>query len=114
LTLALVVLRLILFLVLAEPGKLGEWAEGVATLLSAASASFVAIRFYSEFGLLDRQSRRMQENIEECDKKIRAIKIEQPLSSLDLGKALQQLSASMLLETAGWAELFRIRSVETG
>ncbi len=97
-----------------EQHGVAERMEDLATSLSALSAGFIAIQFYSEFGLLHRQSERMRRNMEDVLRQLAAIDIAEPLASISLAKTLQDLSTAMLLDLKGWAELFSIRAVEAG
>ena len=110
-TVGLVVVRL----VLSSSGRLctlSDLSVLSAAMLSAASAAFVALRFYAEFGFLARLSSRMWRLMSYVENELAAIDLNVPLSSLELGRTLESLSISMLQDMAGWAELFRIRAVE--
>jgi hypothetical protein len=80
--------------------------------MSAASAAFVAIRAYSEFSLLARQSARMQGLLGEAAADLDGIDIDRPLASRDIGRALFGMTTLMMQDVSGWAQLFRIKAVE--
>ncbi len=90
------------------------WIEILATFFSAASAGFVGLRAYTEFALLGRQSLYMGEVMEEFSNELDLIDLALPLASRDLGGVLHRLAMAMMLEVRGWAQLFRLKSVETG
>ena len=94
--------------------SVGKWIEASAIVISGASASFVGLRAYSEFGLLVRQSQRMEALMTEMKEEIEALDLEAPLASQRLGAVLHRLAMAMMQEVSGWVELFRLKSVETG
>jgi hypothetical protein len=83
-------------------------------VLSAASGAFVAIRTYSEFSLLARQSARMQGLLGEAASDFEGIDLDHPLASREIGRALYGLTTLMMQDVSGWAQLFRIKAVEAG
>jgi hypothetical protein len=80
--------------------------------LSAASAAFVGIRAYSEFSLLVEQSKHMLRIMKERGAEFDAIDLDQPLSSRDLGLIMYELAMEMMHDVTGWAQLFRIKTLE--
>ena len=86
----------------------------LGAFMSAASGSFVAIRAYSEFSLLARQSARMQGLLGEAADDLEGIDIGHPLASREIGHALFGLTTLMMQDVSGWAQLFRIKEVEAG
>ena len=80
----------------------------------AASATLLGIRAYAEFDLLARQSARMQRIMADAARELDALTFDGPLASNDLGSALFGVTAAMLLDIDGWAQLFRVKAVEAG
>jgi hypothetical protein len=85
----------------------------IESVLSAATAACVALRTYSEFALMARHSLHMREIMAESAVELNAIDVTLPLASRDLGAALHRLAISMMQEVGGWAQLFRLKTVET-
>jgi hypothetical protein len=86
----------------------------VGAIVSAASAAFVGIRAYSEFSLLARQSTHMLGVLNAASADLDVIGVNQPLASHELGRSLFALTTAMMLDISGWAQLFRVKNVETG
>ena len=94
----------------------GVWidvVELVGALLSATTAALVGIKAYSEFALLARQSRHMLRVLREASSDIERIPLDHPLGSCLLGRALFALATAMLADSTGWAQLFRLKTIET-
>lgn len=91
-----------------------ELCATLAACLSAASGALVGIRAYSEFSLLVQQSQHMLRILKEKEIELAAMKenISQPLASRDLGRAMYELAMEMLHDVNGWAQLFRIKTLE--
>ena len=94
----------------AEVGLVGV----VCALLPAASAGFVGIRAYAEFELLAHQSARMQAAMQAALVDLETLPLDRPLASQELGAELFAVTLSMLQDITGWAQLFRMKTVETG
>jgi hypothetical protein len=86
----------------------------LCALLPAASAAFVGIRAYAEFELLAHQSARMQATMRAAMADLETLHLDRPLASYELGAALYAVAISMLQDIAGWAQLFRMKTVEMG
>jgi len=87
------------------------WSGALAICVSAASASFVGVRAYSEFALLARQSAQMRRAMTQAEDELKAIRAETPLSSIEIGHALYSLALTMLQDVGGWARLFRMKTL---
>lgn len=86
----------------------------ICSVSPATSATFLGIRAYAEFELLARQSARMQRIMADAARELDALTLEGPLASNDLGNALFGVTAAMLLDIDGWAQLFQVKAVEAG
>lgn len=86
----------------------------LCALLPAASAGFVGIRAYAEFELLAHQSARMQAAMQAALAELDTLQLDRPLASQDLGAEFYEVATSMLQDISGWAQLFRLKVVETG
>lgn len=86
----------------------------IAAVLPAASAAFVGIRAYAELELLENQSARMASVMSEAAVRIDRLDLARPLASQDLAAEVFDVSADMLQEVGGWADLFRVKAVEAG
>ena len=86
----------------------------VCSVAPTASATFLGIRAYAEFELLARQSARMQRTMADAARQLDALTLDRPLASTDLGNALFGVTAAMLLDIDGWAQLFQAKAVEAG
>ena len=86
----------------------------VCSVAPTASATFLGIRAYAEFELLARQSARMQRTMADAARQLDALTLDRPLASNDLGNALFGVTAAMLLDIDGWAQLFQAKAVEAG
>jgi len=93
-------------------GAHSEWLRTLGALLSALSASFVALRAYSELPLLAQQSSRMIKVLKNAESEMAAIDVNEPAASRDLGHAMDALALSMMQEVTGWMQLFRLKSLE--
>ena len=90
------------------------WAAMLGACFTAASGAFVGIKAYSEFSLLVQQSTQMLRTLKEARAALGAIDIDQPLASRDLGGAMYAFATAMMRDVSGWAQLFRIKTLETG
>ncbi|WP_267360259.1 hypothetical protein [Methylobacterium sp. GC_Met_3] len=121
-TLGLVMIKLLLLWLSGDHQDAGS--EGMhaiivalgasAAVLPAIAAAFVGIRAYAELELLESQSARMAHAMSEAAVRIDSLDLAQPLASQDLAAEVFDVSAIMLQEVAGWADLFRVKNVETG
>ena len=84
--------------------------------LSAGAGAFVGIRAYSEFALLARQSTHMLRMLETVERDLAAVAlvVNQPLSSRQIGRTLYSAVGAMMQDITGWAQLFRIKTIEAG
>ncbi|MBM3550344.1 MAG: hypothetical protein FJX45_00995 [Alphaproteobacteria bacterium] len=89
------------------------WTTALAICVSAASASFVGVRAYSEFALLARQSAQMRRAMTQARADLEAIDVHAPLAARELNRALHSLALVMLQDVGGWARLFRMKTLET-
>jgi len=92
----------------------GIAAGFVAVLLPALSAAFMGIRFYAELELLADQSAQMHRLLTEAERRLRGLDLDAPLASQALGAEILRLAEAMLLDVKGWAQLFRMKTVEAG
>ena len=90
------------------------WAAMLGACFTAASGAFVGIKAYSEFSLLVQQSTQMLRTMKAARAELGSIDIDQPLASRDLGRAMYAFATAMMHEVSGWAQLFRIKTLETG
>jgi len=90
--------------------------DTLVALLPAAAAAFVSFRAYSEFELLEVQSKRMQRVMKRSAEQLRTIDLTgpAPLKSQELGAILHALAMEMLHDVGGWVQLFGIKALETG
>lgn len=90
--------------------------DSLVALLPAAAAAFVSLRAYSEFELLENQSKRMERVMERASEELEAIDVMNagPLKSQELGAALHALATAMLQDVGGWVQLFGIKALEPG
>jgi hypothetical protein len=93
--------------------SLSESLEIMTWTFSGISAAFVALRAYAEFALIARQSRRMRVIMNETSIKLVNLDLTLPLSSQALGTTLHRLAVLMMEEVGGWAQIFRLKSVES-
>jgi len=90
------------------------WSAMLAACFTAASGAFVGIKAYSEFSLLVQQSTHMLRTLKEARTELGAIDIDKPLASRDLGRAMFGFATAMMHDVSGWAQLFRIKTLEAG
>jgi hypothetical protein len=91
--------------------------ELVAALLPGFSAAFVGFGAYAELQIVAEQSERMASALELATARLgrlRARQAERPLLSQDLGHEAAAISAFLLGELDGWAQLFRVKIIGTG
>jgi hypothetical protein len=103
-----------LLLLGAGHGGVDHLLEPLFFLLPAASAAFVGVRSYAEFEPLAYQSARMRATMRAGLADLDALQLDRPLASAALGGVLTAIVSSMLQDTTGWAQLFRMKTVETG
>ncbi|MBR0673387.1 type 1 periplasmic-binding domain-containing protein [Neoroseomonas soli] len=108
-----VVLRIVLEL-LHAPGSVVTVISVACFASPAASAALLGIRAYAEFELLARQSARMRQVMADALAELDALPLDGPLASNALGGALVSVTAAMLLDIDGWAQLFHVKAVEAG
>ena len=89
-----------------------EWLTAFGACLSALSAYFVGLRTYSELPLLVQQSARMIKILKSSALELTAIDLDEPASSVQIGRVMNVLTLSMMQDVTGWMQLFRIKSVE--
>ncbi len=85
----------------------------VAVILPALSAAFVGIRGYAELELLADQSVQMQRLTAQAESRLQKLQLDAPLASQELGAEILRLAEGMLRDVKGWAQLFRVKAVET-
>lgn len=83
-------------------------------LLPGISAAFVGIRGYAELELLADQSAQMRRLMVHAEAVLKHLDLDAPLASEDIGAELLQLTEAMMHDIKGWAQLFRLKAVETG
>ncbi|HEY3792922.1 MAG TPA: hypothetical protein VGM09_13900 [Bradyrhizobium sp.] len=103
----------IVFWVTHPAGSHSEWLRTLGALLSALTASFVALRAYSELPLLAQQSNRMIKTLKRAETELAAIDVGEPGASWELGHTINALALSMMEDVTGWMQLFRLKSLET-
>ncbi len=84
------------------------------SITPAISAAVVGIRGYSELELLADQSAQMERLMRRAEIMLRHLTLSAPLASQQIGAELLNLTDSMMHDIKGWAQLFRIKSVEPG
>ena len=97
--------------VLHDKTSLG-WTGALAICVSAASASFVGLRAYSEFALLARQSKHMCDAMKQARSDLEDVDTNVPLVARGLGRMLHALALLILQDVSGWAKLFRMKTLE--
>jgi hypothetical protein len=102
-------------LIAADNGESIHKVVFVAAVVSSVATAFVGIRAYAEFSLLVRQSTHMihalKEAGDELDSQAPGIKAAQ--TSLQLGRTLYATTTAMMQDISGWAQLFRVKTLET-
>jgi hypothetical protein len=88
----------------------------IGAFISAGAGAFVGIRTYAEFSLLARQSAFMLRVLRAYSAELEAaaMSVDQPLSSQQIGRTLFQTTTAMMQDITGWAQLFRIKTIEAG
>jgi hypothetical protein len=116
LTLVAVVAEFVLLILHTGPEDVIKLIDSIGGLLPAGAAAFVSLRAYSEFELLASQSKRVQRVMERASEELQAVDLSgtELLKSQELGSALHALATTMLQDVGGWAQLFAIKSLETG
>ena len=88
---------------------------GVAcALFPAVSATFVGIRAYAEFELLAQQSARMQRVMKDAKAGLDGVDCAGPAACTTLATTINSITAAMLQDVEGWAQLFQVKAVEAG
>jgi hypothetical protein len=95
------------------PPDRAVWVNYAGCVLAIISAAFVGIRAYAEFDLLAEESDRMLRVMQAGRAAIAATKFDRPLASQDLGIEISTVAAAMLQDVKGWAQLFRVKALET-
>ncbi len=86
----------------------------LATVLPALSAAALGLRAHDEMELLASQSHRIQQVLARAWGRIGRLDLTAPPASERLGTVGVQLAELLLEETDGWAELFELKTVESG
>lgn len=123
LTLVLVVLKMAL--VAGAFGNVGHgpvlWVGLLGVLLPSASAAFFGVKAYEELEGLAEQSDQMLDDLHRADNNVERIELALsqreldhplPLASQLLGAELFEVATVMLSDVTGWAQLFRLKTVE--
>ncbi len=84
-----------------------------AAIFPTAAAFFFGIGAYAEFELLADQSARMKRVMCDARDEIEGLRFDRPLASQDLGARLFRAATLMMQDIRGWAQLFRVKHVET-
>lgn len=115
LTLVAVAVEFGMLLLGTGPQSAFELIDTLVALLPAAAAAFVSFRAYSEFELLEIQSKRMQRVMKRTAEELETICLTGPvpLKSQELGAILHALAMEMLHDVGGWVQLFGIKALET-
>lgn len=93
-------------------GSHSEPLRTLGTILSTLSASFVALRAYSELPLLAQQSSRMVRILKNAESELAAIEVGEPAASWELAQTMNALALSMMHDVTGWMQLFRQKPLE--
>jgi hypothetical protein len=112
-TLAVVFMRFIL-LPVSSPATWLHILVLACAILPTISALLLGIRAYAEFDLLVQESARMLRVMKAAEATICDMNFDEPLASQDLGAELSSVAMAMLHDVKGWAQLFRVKAVETG
>ena len=110
---AVVGLLKIIFWATHPAGSHSEPLRTFGVFLSAVSASFVALRAYSELPLLAQQSSRMVRLLKNAESELVAIQIDESGASWELAQTMNALALSMMQDVTGWMQLFRLKPLET-
>lgn len=110
---AVVGLLKIIFWATHPAGSHSEPLRTFGVFLSAVSASFVALRAYSELPLLAQQSSRMVRLLKNAESELVAIQIDESAASWELAQTMNALALSMMQDVTGWMQLFRLKPLET-
>jgi hypothetical protein len=97
--------------IVAEGGR-PMWSL-FAAILPAASALFFGIRAYAEFEFLADQSAQMARVLRGHRTDLEEAGFNWPLASQDLGGRIFRAATLMMQDIRGWAQLFRVKHVET-
>jgi hypothetical protein len=81
--------------------------------LAILSAAFTGIRAYAEFDLLAEESDRMLRVMKAGQSMVKLLPLQHQQASQDLGAELAEIAGAMLQDVAGWAQLFRLKALET-
>jgi hypothetical protein len=103
----------VVFWVTHPAGAHSESLRTFGAVLSAISASFVALRAYSELPLLAQQSSRMVRILKGAESELASIDIGVPATSSELSQTMNALAVSMMHDVTGWIQLFRLKPLET-
>ncbi len=95
-------------------GLVGRMVGALCLVTPAVSAALVGIRAYAEFEVLAHQSARMRREIGEIAMLLQRPLGAEALDSQRVAGLLMELSMAMLRELRGWAQLFRVKPVESG
>jgi hypothetical protein len=112
-TVVIVGVRIVRLIFSPEPSGVDVLAL-LGGLLPTASAGLVGIRAYAEFDLLAQESARMLRIMTRAEERLCGMNLDVPLASQDLGTELSAVTMAMLQDVKGWAQLFRVKAVETG
>jgi hypothetical protein len=103
-----------LALVLCGDGQAIPTIVLITSLASSIATASVGIRAYAEFELLVRQSTHMIHALELKRRELEGLRLDAPLASLHLGRALFMTATEMMRDITGWAHLFQVKALETG
>ena len=106
----------VLELVLKFTGYSGPWSS-LASILAVICPMVGAFAFgvgaYAEFEVMADQSAHMTRVLHDAWGELEGMRLDQPLASQDLGARIFRAATLMMRDIRGWAQLFRVKHVET-
>jgi hypothetical protein len=90
--------------------------EVLAIAGPALGAASVGIRAYAELQLLAEQSKHMERIMQQSEASLAKLerRLDEPLSSQDLGTIVHAIATNMLQDVDGWARMFRVKAIDAG
>ena len=86
----------------------------LSTFLPALSAALFGVRAYAEFDMLAHQSIRTRQAIQNSLDRLTLVDPTRPLASQQIGAEMYAIAVALLGDTAGWAQIFRGKSIDAG
>jgi len=97
---------------LPDPEEAMHGFGAAAIIVSAASASLVGVRAYSEFAVLARQSAQMRRALTQAKAELERLDLASPFAGRELGRLVYSVALLMLQDVGGWVRLFRMKALE--